>query len=337
MGDDHAAGVGTQNVRLDNIKEQSWVSVNGEEGPLGQIFFSTASHTLSSDDLAMLDFVGRQYAGDMALNPGSEYTFYLFGYANHRDVPQGNLELSRERSEAVETTLRSHLGLLPNYVAATEGLGVDKLDPGKSLNSKKLARFRRVDIIGPKLRGKPKPDPIPPPADQPQPKLSTQWKARMKKSGSASALIFQGDRFYMDIVDLTNNLQEEFVYKGFGFDASPVPIGISYSKGFSEWYPFTTKYPLALSDFEGFAFHTSFQVQMTFFPGWTGDFVLLTCAHARRRHEWVRLRYNGFSNLPVVSDGSDPNAGLGAAQTGGALQPANDDGFGSMPWSPTNP
>ncbi len=327
--EDRAAAAGKQNVRVDNVKEQSWVSVNGEEGPLGQIFFATASHTLDPNDEKMLEFVAKQYADDMKLNPGNQYTFYMFGYADHRDVAQGNLELSRQRAEAVEVKLRAELVLLGNYEADTEGMGVDKNDPRKSLDSKTLARHRRVDIIGPKLRGKPKEDPPPPPPDKPKPKLSTKWKARMKSSGSASALIFQGDRFLMDIVDLTNMLKEEFVYKGLGYGLSPAPVGLSYSKDPSDWYEFTTKYPLALSDFEGFAFHTSFQAQMTLQPGVTGDLVILTCAHATRRHDWVRLWYKSFTIL-------DPNAGLGAAQTGGTLEPT-DRQLGAMPWDPKDP
>lgn len=331
MGDpeDRAASAGAQKVRVDNVKEQSWVSVSGEEGPLGQVFFSTASFTLDSDDAAMLDYVARQYADDMRLNPGSKYTFYMFGYADHRDIPQGNIELSRQRSEAVETTLRSHLALFPNYEAATEGMGVDKNDPRKSLDSKTLARHRRVDIIGPKLRGKPKPDPPPPPPDKPQPKLSTAWKARMKKSGSAGVGPFQGDRFFMDIVDLKNMLKQEFVYKGLGFGKSAAPVGFSYAASPSDWKEFTTPYPLALSDFEGFAFHTAFQAQVSFLPGFTGDLVLLTCAHARRKHEWVRLWYKSFTIL-------DPNAGLGAAQTAGTLEPT-DRVLGATEFDPKDP
>jgi outer membrane protein OmpA-like peptidoglycan-associated protein len=322
--EDRAAGAGTLNVRIDNVKEQSWVSVNGEEGPLGQMFFSTSSHTLDSNDAAMLEYVAKQYEADMRLNPGAQYTFYMFGYADHRDIPMGNLELSRERSEAVENTLRSHLGIFPNYEAVTEGMGVDKNDPKRSLDSKTLSRFRRVDIIGPKLRGTPKPDPPPPPTPPAPPKLSRKWKARMKKSGSAAAAIFQGDHFYMDIVDLTNMLTQEFVYKGLGFGLSPIPVGLSYSPSPSDWKEFETRFPLSLSDLEGFAFHTSVQVQLSFFPGGTGDIVLLTCAHSRRMHDWVRLWYKGFTNID--KDSIDPNAGLGAAQTGGTLEPTGGAG-----------
>jgi hypothetical protein len=154
----------------------------------------------------------------------------------------------------------------------------------------------------------------------------------MKSSGSAGVAFVQGDHFYVDIVDIDNQLKDEFIYKGLGMGLSATPVGLSYSKDPSDWYNFTTEDAVELSDFEGFAFHTAIQAQVSFQPGSTGDLVILTLAHATRPHSWVRLTFHSFTIL-------DPNAGLGAAQTGGTLEPTWKYGplKGPVPWSPSDP
>lgn len=323
-----AVAPGAQPVRIDNVKERSWINTNGG-GLVGQIFFATDNATLDADDQAKLDAMAKEYEHDMILNPKRKYHFFYFGYADHRAGDKYNLDLSKKRADAVELYLRSLLSLSPNYVTSVQGMGIDENDDRKTTDPKKLAVHRRVDIIGPKLRGVPPPDPPPPPPKAAAPKLSRNWKARMKKSGSTGLGPFQGDRFFVDIVDSDNNLVQEFVYSGVGLGKSATPVGLSYSPSPSDWNSFTTDQSLELADFEGFAFHTAIQAQQSIMPGFTGDLLILTLAHSKRNPDWVYLTYKSFTVL-------DPNAGLGAAQTGGTLEPT--PGFGGPRiWNPTDP
>ena len=83
-----AVAPGTNVVRVDNIKDKSWVAADGDEGLLGQIFFATNDATLDSEDEAKLDEMAKLYAHDMILNPKKKYYFFSFGYADHRPTPR---------------------------------------------------------------------------------------------------------------------------------------------------------------------------------------------------------------------------------------------------------
>src|ERR1700678_2016709 len=91
-----AVAPGSQEQRVDNVKDDSWIVVDGQPGLLGQIFFATKDTTVDPDVQAKLDNMAQQYAHDMILNPTTKYSFYFFGYADHRDTDALNAKLSRE-------------------------------------------------------------------------------------------------------------------------------------------------------------------------------------------------------------------------------------------------
>ncbi len=324
---------GAQPVRIDNVKDKSWVDVHRLENLRSQIFFPTDDATLDKDAMDQLDIIVREYTPDMRANPSSNYLFEFYGHADHRHTDKHNQELSQRRAAAVEQYLWGYLSPFVNYVKPPEvrGLGIDLSDPRTSEDSKSLARYRRVNIVAPPLRGVPPPPPDPPPPSKPQPVRSTNWKARMKAAGSGSIGPITADHFYMDFVDLDHNHILEMRYMGFGFGASPAPAGASYSKDPTDWVSFKTNKPVAIEEFEGFAFHTAGQAQVSGAPGGTFDLVTLTLAHSRQKPapDWVHLKFLGFTIL-------DPNAGLGASQTGGAVQPTPEYGEWRE-WRPTDP
>lgn len=325
---DRAAGPGAQPVRVDNIKEKSWMKSDGADPIQGQIFFATDVATLSPEDEALIDDVGKKVAADMLLNPQSKYAFVLAGYADHRAGDSYNKELSQQRSEAVETRLRSHLFHSPNYECDRQAHGIDEKDPRTSADSATLGIYRRVNVLGPRLLGKPPPPPPPPPPKAPTPIRSKRFKARMKATGSVSYGPYAGERFFMDIVDLTNKRQQEFVYKGLGFGKSRRGFGYSHSPKPSEWVEFSTSIDVELWEFEGFAAHSAVQSK-TPILSFTGDMVTLTMAHSRRNPDTVYLK---FKNWTVLGGGG---ASLSGSQTIGTLEPA--DGSAPMPWSEKDP
>jgi hypothetical protein len=136
----------------------------------------------------------------------------------------------------------------------------------------------------------------------------------------------------MEIVDLENKLVQEFVYNGAGIGKSAASLPFSYSPNPSEWYEFWTKYELALSDFEGPAFHTAIKGQVPVMPGvapgFKGDLVILTLAHSRRRHDWVHLTFKKWTNFDI-------SGGIGGMQTAGVLQPT--DNLGPSIFHPEDP
>lgn len=333
MGDPQPAKPGTQNVQTDNIKEKSWVDVHKNDGPIGQIFYVTDKADLDRRDLDLLDLVVKEYSVDMGLNPKNDYPFFFRGYADHRATKEHNDELSALRANNVRDYLGAHLSPFTNYKPQAQGMGVDLNSRGRPPDSKTLGVYRRVDIIAPALRGVP-PEPTPPPPPAAKKVLrSENWKARMKSASSASATIFTGDRFFLDIVDTDNGLIYELRYVGLGFGLSPAPVGATYSPSPTPWLVFYTNQSVRIEDFEGFAFHTSLQAQASggSGTGGTADVVIMTLAHCKDKPSpnWVTLTFHSFTIV-------DPNFGLGASQTVGTLEPTAEYG-GPRSWLPTDP
>jgi outer membrane protein OmpA-like peptidoglycan-associated protein len=309
---DRAAGPGTQTVRVDNIKEKSWLEADSDTCK-GQIFFTTDVYHLSPEDEALIDEVAKKYASDMLLNPTAKYKFIFAGYCDHRNGESYNKELSERRAEAVENRFRHTLGLSPNYDGEQQAHGIDENDPRTSADSSTLAKYRRTNIVGPGLRGQPPPPPPPPPPEKPKPKRSNRFKARMKTHGSAGYLAYVGDLFLVDIVDLENNLTQEFIYKGMGFGKSRATFGYTYSKTPTEWVFFTTNPDVELWEMEGFAFHSAVQAKIPI-ASFTGDMLTLTLAHSKRSPDWVYLK---FKKWAILKGGT----AISGSQTGGTLEP----------------
>lgn len=321
---DRPAGPGAQPVRVDNIKEKSWLEADSESCK-GQIYFTTDVYNLSAEDEALIDEVAKKYAADMLLNPTAKYKFVFGGYCDHRNGESYNKELSERRAEAVENRFRHNLGLSPNYEGEQQAHGIDENDPRTSTDSATLAKYRRTNVIGPGLRGTPPPPPPPPPPEKPKPKRAYRFKARMKNIGSGGYAAFVGDYFLVDIVDLENMLTQEFVYMGGGFGKTRAKAGLTYSKKPSEWVEFSTNPDVELWEFEGFASHTAVQAKVPI-ARFTGDMLILTLTHSKRKPEWVYLKFKTWS---ILKGG----ASINGSQTAGTLQPNGP----SRCWLPTDP
>lgn len=309
---DRAAGPGAQPVRVDNVKEKSSLEADSKSCR-GQIFFGTDLYRLSPEDEVLIDEVAKKYAADMLLNPTAKYKFVFAGYCDHRAGDAYNKELSERRAEAVENRFRHNLGLSPNYEGEQQAHGIDENDPRSSKDSATLAQYRRTNIVGPGLKGTPPPPEPEPEKPKPKPKRSKRFKARMKNMGSAGYAAYTGDRFLVDIVDLTNNLTQEFVYKGLGFGKSRARFGFTYSKTPTEWVEFSTNPDVELWEFEGFAFHSAVQAKVPI-TSFTGDMLILTLAHSKRSPDWVYLKFKKWTFLKG-------GASISGSQTAGTLEP----------------
>lgn len=309
---DRAAVPGKQVVRVDNVKAKSWVNTNHGNPPLiGQIFFATDSSTLDNADMVELEKIDREYRSKLNLyqQQGKSAYFTYYGYADYRHTMAHNYDLSQKRADAVASYLGQpeRLGGYKSYVVESKGLGVDYKSLGRPPASKELEDFRRVDILAP-----------PPMDPQPKPEVpgelkSTTWKARLKNSigvGPPGPVPWQFDIFWLEIVDLTNNIAMMFKYKGMGFGKSFKGLpGYSASSG---WYQFKTSLRINIMDFEGGASHLSGQLQAGI--GGSHDSVRLAGPTAHKGEPPVKLVWEGFTRW-------DKAAGVGAGITFGGISP----------------
>jgi len=325
-----AAGPGEQVVRSDKDKARSWVDVERTTGRIGQIFFETDKAELDVDDIQCLETIVTKYYQPMVADPNTMWDFRYLGYADYRPSPQTNETLSQRRADVVSTYLGfGRLAARPNYRSVSQGVGVDfdvddDFANGRPKDSESLRPYRRVDIYAPGII----PPPPPPPSYKEKPRVSKHWKARIKKNGGIGLGPIQGDRFFLDIVDLDHNLIMEYVYKGLGIGKSAAPIGFSYSGDPTDWDPFIVYPPVTIMDFEGPATHISGQAQAP--PSGTGgtfDWVMIFGPHMRCGSNGVFLTYSGFTLI-------DKNAGFSGNFTFlGTLEPSGDNGGKPRPWA----
>jgi outer membrane protein OmpA-like peptidoglycan-associated protein len=320
-----AVAPGTQLIRADNVKAQSWINPTSNHAHIGQIFFATDDATLDSRDMALLDDLCHQYEPEVRKSNGP-FVFRYFGYADYRHTKEHNYDLSKLRAQAVADHVGANaptrLGGLANYRADVRGLGVDYNGINRPPNSKDLEEYRRVDIIAPNIKD---PDPVrPDPPDRPP--RSTHWQARLLNSQGGSVGPIQGDRLLLEIVDLKNKLGMVFRYVGGGVGKGPksrFPGGSSFSASPSNWVTFDVYPEVSITDFEGWATHTAGQLQVGI--GGSFDLLILFGPYERYGCNGVALEFHDFTLW-------GKGMGLGASQTGGTLQPSGDNKSRPRPW-----
>jgi len=311
-----AAAPGTQNVRSDNVKGESWVDVRKLPPLRGQIFFVTdepkpdAVNVLDDHDMEQLDKIVSEYWGKLVryADLGRKVDFEYNGYADYRYTKEHNYDLSERRANAVAKYLEDKLGAFSSYRATVKGRGIDYNGIDRPPDSKALMQYRRVDIVADS------PDlPPPPKPEAPGEQLSQTWKARLVRSFSTGYGVWAGDVFQIEIVDLTNNIAMLFKYVGIGLGASVkgTPGG---SADKSAWVNFSTIMKTNVMDFEGGAVHASGQAQVS--GGLSSDNVKLYGPEAHRPGDApINLEWSGWN------DWGSKGAGIGVMMSFGGISP----------------
>lgn len=302
-----AVAPGKQTVRVDNVKDRSWIEPR--KAPLiGRVFFVTDKAELGSEEMAELDKIPDAYHAKLIRyqDLGKRLSFECNGYADHRSTNKhkDNYDLSAKRAAAVKDYLDARLAGYSSYVATASGRGIDYHGIGLQ-DSDQLKAFRRVDIIAES------PD-IPQPKREEEKKelLSTKWKARLLKAAAAGASVVAFDVFKMEIVDLTNNIAMRFKYIGVGLGVS-VKGTPGFNADKSKWVFFNTTLKMNIMEFEGGAVHVAGQGQVS--AGVSSDNVKLYGPEAHRGNAPVSLEWIGFSDLGSLG------AGVGIMLTAGGI------------------
>jgi outer membrane protein OmpA-like peptidoglycan-associated protein len=129
-----AIAPGTQPVRVDNIKAQSWADVHRSPPLVGQVFFVTNGSALDFEDMKVLDTLVDAYHAKLvrATQIGTTVQFAYYGYADYRYTKEHNYGLSQDRANAVRSHLDQRLAAYSSYGAKAKGLNHRA---GMSINS----------------------------------------------------------------------------------------------------------------------------------------------------------------------------------------------------------
>jgi len=312
--DKRSVGPGAQPMRVDSVKDMSWVDTS--KAPLiGRIFFVTARADLYDNDMAELNKIFLAYHAKLVRysDLGKRLDFEINGYADRRHTKEYNYQLSENRANAVANYLATQLSAYSAYRATVRGRGIDYNSLSEPANSTALARFRRVDIIAES------PDTPQPKQEKPGELLSQDWKARLVKGVSAGAGPVAIDVFQIEIVDLTNNIAMLYKYTGLGVGWSIKGLpGFNADK--SNWVKFRTTLKINVMDFQGAAVHASGQAQGQVPPGGisagvSSDNVKLYGPERHRGAAPVSLEWIG------LSDWNSKAAGVGVMISYGGIEP----------------
>jgi len=329
---------GNNVVRVDNVKEKSWVDVRAKNGRIGQIFFATDSSKLDFADMAQLDKIDAAYGEKLHIK---RVPFLFLGYADYRHSKEHNYQLSEDRAKAVAAHLnpgqQQRLSRFPKtYAPDARGMGVDysvdtKFPQGRPTNSKDLAPYRRVDIFAEPIYDHP---PTPPAAPKGTIRSKT-WQARLIFGASISYGAFKASTVYLEVVALdpspVSAPGEKWVSiynltglgAGVGVGVSWVPKSPGSVSGPSKWYKFDTGVPVSFKEMQGIATHVSGKIQVP--AGVSTDMIFLMGPWAQKGGDVVMLAFASFSVLK-------PSVGVGASTVIGTLDLTDDNNGKPRPW-----
>jgi outer membrane protein OmpA-like peptidoglycan-associated protein len=263
----------------------TWVNVHSPTGLIGQVFFVTDESSLDDQDFEELQEIIDRYPPLLNIK---RVIFSFHGFADHRFTKEHNQRLSEARAKNVKDFIEQGLFKHPSYVPEVRGFGIHPESKFFPPTSEALAGFRRVDIHAePISKSRPRPTPRKP--DKPR-IPSLRWKARILSSLAADHTLGV-DTFRMQIVDLDNNISMVFRYTGISVSAG-LPLSASAS---SEFVEFETSQPIRIRNFEGFARHTSAQLQPA--GGISTDFVHLLGPWHCCGADSVYLEFTGVSRF----------------------------------------
>ena len=230
---------------------QSWVNVNSPFGIIGQVFFPTDVHQLDDTDMAVLERIVLAYP---PLFNVRRVNFEFHGHADHRHTIDHNFKLSAgRRAERVRDFLIEQLFPSPpphSNFATTVRVYVEHPESQfLPADSEVLAGFRRTDIFAPPVKRSPQP-----PVNVPPPNRgSTRWQARISENRLRWTHGRVPDGHSRPEQQSRNEVSLRWDRVGGRLAGCGRRIGVEI---------FETSLAIRLTNFAGFARHTSAQAQL---------------------------------------------------------------------------
>lgn len=291
------------------VEATSWYDGTSQTGHVASIYFPTNVAGFGADDMQVIGQL--RFLLGLRLQQGPA-TLKVIGYADYRGRERYNHGLSERRAIAVAEQFERYAAY-PNLQSEIYGFGESEA-PQIGTTAGDLAPYRRVDVIvlPPAPAPIPEQEPEPIPQRDPYP-VSDRWMCRIVGSAGGGIGPAGVSFFYLEVVDLTNNLRMYFQYRGGLAGLAPgLSAGLSGASPGTSWQEFTTSIPLHIRDFEGPARHTSGGVQLGRGPAAEYVHILGTVAHGADSVylAWEGLWEEGWS--------------LGAGTDVGPLEAADD-------------
>jgi outer membrane protein OmpA-like peptidoglycan-associated protein len=226
-------------------QKQSWGNVSGHPefpGLIGQIFFATNDKALDADDLAVLapmtDYLRgyfHRYARD------ARKLFKFVGNADHRGSAAYNLQLARQRAEAVQRYWDNAFFGARFYHSSVESQGESKANRTDMAGSRRVDIFSNIlvprdesvrfddEIVNGKYRGQ----------------LSNRFLFRNLLGGTVGAGVLSGGVLSIEIEDARTGRRAMYTYTGAG-----TGVGFTLNRP-TDWEEKVLPVYLEVDDFEG--------------------------------------------------------------------------------------